>query len=482
MKIKACKIGVVSTLVAVTLAVAETVAYSGESQPGNRVQNPEGEGDGFAHGIFFFPFGPPETESPRGSEGATEAPTGFDNLSNGFLPQGPDFNTITASNVVSGASFNDDRFKFEEVEMIADGLGPTYNAQACRECHQNVVTGHTSQLTEHRTIIKTNGVFFTSMGGSIVQARATNPEIVEHVTVEDNILTFRIATTTLGDGFVEAIANETLLKIRQDQPPGLRGVPIVVPVLEATNANCSTMVNDPVMSPNNASMDPTNHVMRIGRFGWKSQHASLLSFAGDAYLNEMGITNPLFPNENLSNGRFVGFGSGFDPVPDPEDDGGDLIAFTGFMRSLKAPSRGPITPAVLAGEKAFNRIGCAVCHVPSIATAPAGTAINGGTFIVPPALGDKIIHPYSDFLGHDIGSSDGIPIQPIPQYAYTATIMRTAPLWGLRTINRLFHDGTTFTLEGAIQRHAGQATGVIFNYNALSDTEKTNVIAFLNSL
>src|SRR5690349_6722190 len=72
--------------------------------------------------------------------GADEAPAGFDNKTNGFLSQGPAFDTLTESNVVALRSFNDNRFLFEAVEHIGDGLGPVYNAQSCGECHQNVVT------------------------------------------------------------------------------------------------------------------------------------------------------------------------------------------------------------------------------------------------------------------------------------------------------------------------------------------------------
>ena len=127
------------------------------------------------------------------------------------------------------------------------------------------------------------------------------------------------------------------------------------------------------------------------------------------------------------------------------------------MRSTKAPDHGPLTPDVVAGAELFEQIGCTTCHVPSLVTAPTGTRINGGRFVVPQALGNKIIHPYSDFLLHDIGSGDGIPVLPIPEYAATTNQIRTAPLWGLRTRNRLMHDGLTFTKEEAIQRHNGQA-------------------------
>jgi CxxC motif-containing protein (DUF1111 family) len=399
------------------------------------------------------------TPSATTSTTIAEAPTGFDNRTNGFNAQGPAFDTLNEDNVQALRSFNDNRFVFEEVEVASDGLGPTYNAQSCAECHQNVATGGASQIAEHRTGRMGDGnVFFESLGGSLVHSRATHADVVERVAFEDDIRTFRISTNTLGAGFVEAIANETLLAIRDRQPASMRGDAVMVPVLEGNGA------------------------ARIGRFGWKNQHASLESFSADAYLNEMGVTSPTFPEENTSAGRNVGFGTPFDPVPDPEDDGVDVIAFANFMRSTKAPSRGRITADAQRGEQLFNQVGCNTCHVATIQTSRPGTRINGGAFAVPNALGNKIIHPYSDFLVHDIGTGDGIPILPTPEYAFTTNRMRTAPLWALRTRNRLMHDGLSFTKQEAIARHAGQAAAVTSRYNALSTADKNKVLAFLDSL
>jgi CxxC motif-containing protein (DUF1111 family) len=396
-----------------------------------------------------------QARADRSGDRPTEAPTGFDNQTNGFDKQGPAFESIDEDNVVPLRSFNDNRFIFEEAETIADGLGPTFNAQGCRECHQNVVTGGASQIAEHRTGRMVEGAFFESQGGSLVHSRATHPKIVERVHFEDDIRTFRISTNTLGSGFVEAISNDTLLAIRDAQPADMRGEAVRVPVLEA------------------------NGRARIGRFGWKSQHASLESVAADAYLNEMGITTPLFPEENTSAGLDV---TDYDPVADPEDDGVDVVAFANFMRATKAPSRGEITAEVLAGEQLFTDIGCSTCHTPSITTARPGTQINAGKLQVSPAIGNRIIHPYSDFLLHDIGTGDGVPIQPTSEFASTAAKIRTAPLWALRTRNRLMHDGLSFTLQEAIERHQGQATSVSNAYGALSDADKDLLLKFLDSL
>ena len=101
---------------------------------------------------------------------------------------------------------------------------------------------------------------------------------------------------------------------------------------------------------------------------------------------------------------------------------------------------------------------------------------------MPRALGDKIIHPYSDFLLHDVGTGDGIPVFAVPEFAATAHLLRTAPLWGLRTRNRLMHDGLSFTKPEAIQRHKNQAAPVTASFNALTPEQQGQLLEFLNSL
>lgn len=397
------------------------------------------------------------TSSVQG-QGATEAPRGFDNVFNGFGTQ---------------AQFNADKETFEERDEIADGLGPVYNAQACSECHQNPVTGGISQITELRAGHFDGVNFIDQAGGSLNNDRAINANIQERVPAGNEVRTFRTSLNVLGDGFVEAIDSNTLVAISNGQPSNMRGQFIQVPVLEA----------------------PGN--IRGGRFGWKNQQASLLSFASDAYLNEQGITNRFNLTENTSLGNSV---AAFDPVPDNqpcesnpavncgEDPEEDIVAFARFMRATKVPARGPgaedgsngaPNSDIVAGSNLFNNIGCAICHVRSITTAPAGSVINGGAFTVPAALGNKIIHPLSDFLLHDVGTGDGI-VQNGGQS--TRNKLRTPPLWGMRTRDRIMHDGEGLNRNESILRHFGEANGVINNYINLSNTQKNQLIAFLNSL
>ena len=422
--------------------------------------------------------------SPQPVEGqsATEALTTdndakTDDLFNGFgvkgVPIDECVNEPEPPTARGNGRFEDNKFIFSERETIEDGLGPTYNDVGCVECHQSVDTGAFSQAMEFRAGHITNGAFVDAPGGQLIHARATDSDIVEHISTAETVKTFRVTTSTIGDGFVECLANQTLQNNVAAQPLGQRGTLTAVPVTEAGNA------------------------LRIGRFGWKAQQASLVSFAGDAYLNEMGITNPFDgfggrssdaadagthenPASTAEGVINVTFPSPFDPVADPEDDGDDVLAFADFMAATRAPGRqNPIPAAATRGDSLFNAVGCAVCHTRTLVTAAPGTLINGGAFAVPTALGNKIIHPFSDFALHNIGTGDGI-VQNAGQGS--ANQMRTAPLWGIRGRNRFMHEGLNITIFDSIQLHAGQATTSRNNFNSLSAGQQNDLIAFVLSL
>jgi len=401
-------------------------------------------------------------------QAAIEAPTGFDTPT---LVENPGSQSV--SNGIAepaGDSFALDQQVYETTHDVNSGLGPVFNARACSDCHQNPVSGGPSQFTELRVGHKdANGNFVNPTipiddgassisGRSLVNDRAVVPEAQEHVPATENIRALRAALNTLGDGFVEAIDDNTLLAIADQQARTthgkIHGEAIEVPVLEAPGKN------------------------RIGRFGWKDQHSSLLSFIGDAYLNEMGITNRLKPVDETTIGKVTA-----DPEDVPDNLGlADIDHFAQFIRGTKAPPRDAelaVSADAQAGQRLFERVGCSDCHVASITTAPPGMLINGGTFAIPVALGNKIIHPFSDFLLHDIKTGDGI-VQAGPQD--TANKLRTAPLWGLRMRPRLMHDHQSLTLENAIERHKGEAEDVADRFFDLTETQQQQLITFLNSL
>jgi CxxC motif-containing protein (DUF1111 family) len=396
---------------------------------------------------------------------ATEAPAGFNT---------PSFNSAASiSNGLpepAGDTFARDQQVYEENETVAGGLGPVYNATSCVNCHQNPNSGAASQVTELRVGHNdANGNFVnptifindgqnTITGRSIVDDRAIGPQAQEHIPATENIRTLRAALNTLGDGFVEAIDDSTLMAIADRQPElsngKIHGEIVEAPIFEAPGQT------------------------RVGRFGWKDQHSSLLSFIADAYLNEMGITSRLRPTDVTTVLKTTK-----DPEDQPDDLGlADIDHFAQFVRGTMVPPRDAVlaaTPAAHKGQQLFRQIGCNVCHMEAITTAPTGTVIDGGMFTVPEALGDKIIHPFSDYLLHDVGTGDGI-VQVGPQD--TANKLRTAPLWGLRTKARYMHDLKSLSLENAIARHQGEAQEPASSFKDLNAADQQALITFLNSL
>lgn len=371
----------------------------------------------------------------------------------------------------AGDTYALDQSIFEKRHGIDDGLGPVFNATACVDCHQNPVTGGPSQITEIRAgHLDTSGNFInptipindgaaTIGGRSIVDDRAICPQAHEQLPDSENIRALRAVLNTLGDGFVEAIDDNTLLTIAANQAQNtngrIHGEAVRVALFEAPGQK------------------------RVGRFGWKNQHASLLSFSADAYLNEIGITSRLRPKDTTTVCKMTA-----DPEDQPDALGlADIDHFAQFMRGTQVPppdlTLGATTDAH-AGQALFAQIGCATCHVPTIATAAPGTVVNGGQFVIPDALGNKVIHPYGDFLLHDIGTGDGIVQGGPPD---TINKLRTAPLWGLRTKTRFMHDLKSESLADAIRRHRGEAGEVSEKFREdLTPTQQQQLITFLNSL
>ena len=276
---------------------------------------------------------------------ATEAPTGFDTPT--LIPSPGSKSSSNGLVEAPGDTFALDQQVYETQHDVNSGLGPVYNGRACAECHQNPVSGGASQFTELRIGHRDqNGNFVnptvpiddgmaTITGRSILNDRAVVPEAQEHIPLTENIRALRAALNTLGDGFVESLSDATLLAIAAQQPltsgGRIRGEAVEVPIFEAPGQT------------------------RIGRFGWKDQHGSLLSFIADAYLNEMGVTSRLRPTDTTTIGKVT-----TDPEDKPDSLGlADIDHFAAFIRGTKAPPRDAnlaSTPDALQGELLFGAL------------------------------------------------------------------------------------------------------------------------------
>jgi CxxC motif-containing protein (DUF1111 family) len=345
------------------------------------------------------------------------------------------------------AHFNEGKNDFEEVETVADGLGPIFNARSCAECHSFPTTGGGSAVNELRFGRFSNGVFddLASQGGSLLQLFAIKPECQELLPANANRVEHRQTTPLFGAGLIEAIPGsqiEAYANVLQANHPG-----------QAGQIHYVTSVSD--------------GGVHVGRFGWKSQQAKLLDFAADAYLNEMGITSDLFPTENAPNGDLAKLAACDTVHPDPEDTGPPgtrgIDKFANFMRFLGPPPPGPQTFQVHVGEGIFHALGCAHCHHPSFTAVSPHPAING-----------QIVAAYSDFLLHDVGTGGGI--------GPFVDKFRTPPLWGLRASAPYLHDGAAATPRQAILEHDGQAKFSRIGFQSLPNAAQDALLAFLNSL
>lgn len=349
------------------------------------------------------------------------------------------------------ATFNGGLEEFQSVETPEGGLGPIFNDSACAACHTAGGIGGASDQTVTRFGRLVNGVFdpLAQLGGSLLQAQAIDPKVQEQIPAQANVIAKRVTTPLFGAGLIEAIADGDIeANAARRKPDGIAGrVAYITDIVSGTR--------------------------RVGRFGWKAQHATILAFASDAYLNEMGITNRFFPNENAPNGR-ADLLAAFDKVADIEDSldpatgKSDIDHSADFIRFLAAPATGRLTANSMAGGKLFEHVQCAACHTPVLMT--GASSVN--------ALAHKPVPLYSDLLLHDMGAlGDGIS-----QEAANGREMRTAPLWGLRARPALLHDGRAKTVQQAIEQHDGEALTSRKLYSGLSPNEKRQLLEFLSGI
>ena len=340
-----------------------------------------------------------------------------------------------------------------------------HNSVSCARCHSEPSKFGASSMRVQRKGRSLQGIFFPFAEGGI---HHRDGESAQDPAVGKEIKSDRVSVNLLGDGYLEAMndrdVEQNALTQRQ-AAQGIGGVIVLAPVLETSGSST---------------------VMQAGKFGWKNQHTSLLSSCADSLRNELGVRNRLYPDE-YSTHNAADHPTPFD-TPDPKTGKTELDRLVDEIRRMAPPARDQAmasTGAAQAGEKVFAETGCAICHVPTYKTLPPGTRINGGTYKVPKSRGSKVIHPYSDFLLHDVGTGDGIPQAAKPEFLdqSTANKFRTPPLWGLRFRTRnLMHDGDTPSPEAAIKRHAGEATRIRNRYEQLSPEQKQQLLTFLSSL
>jgi CxxC motif-containing protein (DUF1111 family) len=343
---------------------------------------------------------------------------------------------------------------FLEVETAEDGLGPAYNGTSCAACHNVPAVGGAGVILEVRAAYRdSNGETrdLNADGDTLVHLLSTPTHGCQARMPDDvTVVARRTPIPVFGAGLVEAIQDETLLGLADPFDRNGDGVSGRAAIIE----------------------DVATGERRVGRFGWKSQHATLLAFGADAYRNEMGITNDLFRREAAFGVPEVNMRR-CDPTPDPEDKPNPVTRrrgidnFESFMKFLAPVPRSHVDSKTLEGERVFAAIGCAACHIPTLTTGPSSN----------PLFHRKPVPLFSDLLLHDVGTGDGIR-----QASAEPSEIRTPALWGLRFRRPLLHDGSATTIPDAIERHDGEGQLARRGYRGLREEERSNLLAFLRSL
>jgi CxxC motif-containing protein (DUF1111 family) len=411
------------------------------------------------------------------------------------------------------AFFTQAQQRFQEIDSVSggisgepgSGLGPTFNGNSCAQCHaQPTVGGASPGLASPQNSIPNPQVALATLDG------ATNV-VPSFITTTGPVLEARFVKTSSGtpDGgvhdlytitgrtdasgctlaqpdFADALAGNNVI-FRMPTP--LFGLGLVEATPDATlQANLAATASQRAPLKIAGSFNTSGNDGTITRFGWKAQNKSLLIFVGEAYNVEQGVSNELFPNERSAvagcvfngspedatnilnqNANSTNFGTTLGTASEMSSD---TVNFAAFSRLSAPPTPATPTTSTQNGAADFVTIGCSLCHSPTLTTGQSPyTGMSNVTY-----------SPYSDFALHNMGAglADGIT-----QGLAGPKMFRTAPLWGLGQRLFFLHDGRTSDLIQAIDAHSSsgsEAVQVIRKYNALTPSQKQDLLNFLRSL
>ncbi len=342
---------------------------------------------------------------------------------------------------------------FAEVFTSSSGLGPLFNTNSCISCHAGDGKGHPFTTLTRFGQSDNTGNQFLNMGGPQLQHRALPGYQPENIPNGATFSKFTPPAVT-GLGFLQSVTDEDILAMadpNDSDGDGISGVPHWIVLKDFV-----------IPTPNAISQNG----MYIHRFGKKAAAYDLLDQTVGAYNEDMGITSTFNPIDT-----YTGLSL------DPEVSDNTIRDVVAYLQTLKAPvPRNQNDPKVINGKSLFSQINCASCHTPTLTTGYSPIE----------ALSFKEFNPYTDLLLHDMGSDldDGYT----EGNALTSE-WRTPPLWGLGLSEStqggqyfLLHDGRARSISEAILLHGGEAENSKNQFLNLTETEKEELIKFLESL
>lgn len=394
--------------------------------------------------------------------------------------------------------FNNGDILYDNPFTEESGLGPVYAGYSCGCCHKNAGRTPSTIYSQYGSgnygfssmlvyIVRKNGGFFRDYGrvlhdqtiygskaegklkvtiteeeysfpdGEKYSLRRPHFSISEwysdSISPDDLYISARIPLRHVGMGQIMSISNDELLRLEKESNYPEYGI----------SGRLNYIVE--------------RGVKQIGVSGNKAQHADLTVELG--FSSDMGITNSRYPEEVCGGqAQHPDFFDGLEITTEEMEDV-DL-----YMQALGVPARRYVDNEIVKkGEAAFYASKCHLCHIPTLHTRPSGSVLLNGTSL--PWLGGQTIHPYSDFLLHDMGPELDDHIQS--GLAYGAE-WRTTPLWGIglqETVNghtQFLHDGRARNLKEAILWHGGEGAVSREIFKNLPKEDRDALIVFLETL
>ena len=379
-----------------------------------------------------------------------------------------------------------------------DGLGPTFNAQSCSSCHtldgraqppadnddpergllfRLSIPGNDSTtggpiadpvyggqlqdrailavLPEGRFLInhrEISGEYGDGTPYTLLQPEYSFADLAFGPTHPDLMISPRIAPAVFGAGLLEAIPESDILA--RTDPEDADG--------------------DGISGRANMVWSVRSGETRMGRFGWKANVPTLEQQIAGAFHGDIGITSPLFDQENCPGDQADCQSAPNGGAPEIGEERLAKVVF--YNQTLAVPAMRDVDdPQVRRGAGLFLKAGCAACHTPSHTTAEHAV----------PALTGQVIFPYTDLLLHDMGEglADGRP-----DFLADGKEWRTPPLWGIGLIEnvnnhtRLLHDGRARSIAEAILWHDGEGLAAREEFRMMSREERQALLRFLESL
>lgn len=448
-----------------------------------------------------------DMEVPRGYELSAGTSTIFTNSSKSYDTEADWVSGTYLSRFFSGDKLYDD--VRTSSNGLGGGLGPVYAGYSCGSCHRNAGRtkpalwndggsgnyGFSSMLVY---VTRKNGAFFREYGRVLHDQAIYGVKAEGKLKVDWRYETFRFAdgdtyelacpAYTITDWYADDIpADELFCTVRVPlRHVGMGQMMALDPTeIEALAARS----NYPEYGISGRCNYITERgVTMLGVSGNKAQHADLTVELG--FSSDMGVTNSRYPEEicegqvQMSQGSMMGLSYDQLDVSTEEMEDVDL-----YMQSLGVPARRNVyDPDVKRGEQMFYEAKCHLCHVTTLHTRVGGSTLLNGTRL--PWLGNQTIHPYSDYLLHDMGSEImgvGLNDNYVSGLA-RGNEWRTTPLWGIGLQEKVnghiyfLHDGRARNLTEAIMWHGGEGEASKNLFARMNRGDRAALIKFLQSL